>query len=129
VPGFEEGLQRYCNSWWRLDQAYRRCIFHARTYQQPTLLQAAAGVAGEPVREQRAAAAHQPLERSGESAQQLELERLPRQKEFHMRYVHAPLGAKSLKRLFVVISDALRYEAARDFADRLNSSGGQGLEG
>jgi uncharacterized protein (TIGR02687 family) len=51
---------------------------------------------------------------------------LSRQKEFHMRYVHAPLGAKNLKRLFVVISDALRYEAARDFADRLNSQAGKG---
>ena len=51
---------------------------------------------------------------------------LPRQKEFHMRYVHAPLSSKGLKRLFVVISDALRYEAARDFADRLNSQAGKG---
>jgi len=38
VPSFEEGLQRYCNGWWRLDQAYRCCIVHARTYQQPGLL-------------------------------------------------------------------------------------------
>lgn len=53
---------------------------------------------------------------------------LPRQKEFHMRYVHAPLSSKSLKRLFVVISDALRYEAARDFADRLNSQAGKGWQ-
>jgi hypothetical protein len=43
-----------------------------------------------------------------------------------MRYVHAPLSSKGLKRLFVVISDALRYEAARDFADRLNGQAGKG---
>jgi len=43
-----------------------------------------------------------------------------------MRYVHAPLSSKGLKRLFVVISDALRYEAARDFADRLNAQAGKG---
>lgn len=65
VPSFEEGLQRYCNGWWRLDQAYRRCIFHARTYQQPGLLK--------PLRDWLEAqyvnnvlfAPHQPLERSG----------------------------------------------------------------
>jgi uncharacterized protein (TIGR02687 family) len=45
-----------------------------------------------------------------------------------MRYVHAPLSSKGLKRLFVVISDALRYEAARDFADRLNSQAGKGWQ-
>ncbi|TGG84432.1 MAG: PglZ domain-containing protein, partial [Aphanocapsa feldmannii 288cV] len=45
-----------------------------------------------------------------------------------MRYVHPPLGSRSLKRLFVVISDALRYEAARDFADRLQNQPGKGWQ-
>lgn len=126
VPSFEEGLQRYCNGWWRLDQAYRRCIFHARTYQQPTLFK--------PLREwleaQYVNNVLLPLtNRWSDQVSQLSSwssNALPRQKEFHMRYVHAPLGAKSLKRLFVVISDALRYEAARDFANRLNSQAGKG---
>ena len=128
VPSFEEGLQRYCNGWWRLDQAYRRCIFHARTYQQPGLLK--------PLRDW--------LEAQYVNNVLLPLTNrwsdqvggltswgsgtLPRQKEFHMRYVHAPLSSKGLKRLFVVISDALRYEAARDFADRLNSQAGKGWQ-
>ena len=128
VPSFEEGLQRYCNGWWRLDQAYRRCIFHARTYQQPGLLK--------PLRDwlefqyvnnlllpltNRWSDQVAGLASWGSST-------LPRQKEFHMRYVHAPLSSKGLKRLFVVISDALRYEAARDFADRLNNQAGKGWQ-
>ena len=126
VPSFEEGLQRYCNGWWRLDQAYRRCIFHARTYQQPGLLK--------PLRDwleaQYVNNVLLPLTNRW-SDQVAGLSSwgsvtLPRQKEFHMRYVHAPLSSKGLKRLFVVISDALRYEAARDFADRLNSQAGKG---
>jgi uncharacterized protein (TIGR02687 family) len=126
VPSFEEGLQRYCNSWWRLDQAYRRCIFHARTYQQPGLFK--------PLREwlenQYVNNVLLPLtNRWSDQLSQLNTwssSTLPRQQEFHMRHVHAPLGSRSLKRLFVVISDALRYEAARDFADRLNSQAGKG---
>ena len=128
VPSFEEGLQRYCTSWWRLDQAYRRCIFHACTYQQPTLFK--------PLREwleaqyvnnlllpltNRWSDQVSPLSSWGSKT-------LPRQREFHMRYVHAPLSSKGLKRLFVVISDALRYEAARDFADRLNAQAGKGWQ-
>ncbi len=128
VPSFEEGLQRYCNGWWRLDQAYRRCIFHARTYQQPTLFK--------PLRDwleaQYVNNVLLPLTNSwSDQVRNLSSwgsSTLPRQKEFHMRYVHAPLGAKSLKRLFVVISDALRYEAARDFADRLNAQAGKGWQ-
>jgi hypothetical protein len=107
VPGFEEGLQRYCNSWWRLDQAYRLCIFHARTYQQPTLFKALR----EWLENQYVNNVLLPLtNRWSDQVSQLSSwssNALPRQKEFHMRYVHAPLGAKSLKRLFVVISDAL----------------------
>jgi uncharacterized protein (TIGR02687 family) len=129
VPSFEEGLQRYCNCWWRLDQAYRRCIFHARTYQQPGLLK--------PLRDwleaQYVNNVLLPLtNRWSDQVAGLTgwgSSTLPRQKEFHMRYVHAPLSSnKGLKRLFVVISDALRYEAARDFADRLNSQAGKGWQ-
>lgn len=128
VPSFQEGLQRYCNSWWRLDQAYRRCIFHARTYQQPTLFK--------PLREwlenQYVNNVLLPLtNRWSDQVSQLSTwssSTLSRQKEFHMRYVHAPLSSRGLKRLFVVISDALRYEAARDFADRLNCQAGKGWQ-
>ncbi|MCX5951604.1 MAG: BREX-1 system phosphatase PglZ type A [Cyanobacteria bacterium] len=128
VPNFEEGLQRYCNGWWRLDQVYRRCIFHARTYQQPGLLK--------PLRDWLEAQYINnvllPLtNRWSDQVAGLTSwgsTSLPRQKEFHMRYVHAPLSSKGLKRLFVVISDALRYEAARDFADRLNSQAGKGWQ-
>jgi uncharacterized protein (TIGR02687 family) len=128
VPSFEEGLQRYTNSWWRLDQAYRRCIVHARTYQQPGLFK--------PLREwlesQYVNNVLLPLtNRWSDHVSQLAAwssKALPRQQDFHMRYVHAPLGAKNLKRLFVVISDALRYEAARDFTDRLNAQAGKGWQ-
>ncbi|MCX5937419.1 MAG: PglZ domain-containing protein [Cyanobium sp. LacPavin_0920_WC12_MAG_62_9] len=128
VPSFEEGLQRYCNGWWRLDQAYRRCIFHARTYQQPGLLK--------PLRDwleaQYVNNVLLPLtNRWSDQVAGLASwgsSTLPRQQEFHMRYVHAPLSSKGLKRLFVVISDALRYEAARDFADRLNNQAGKGWQ-
>ena len=128
VPSFEEGLQRYCNGWWRLDQAYRRCIVHARTYQQPGLLK--------PLRDwleaQYVNNVLLPLtNRWSDQVAGLSSwgsSTLPRQKEFHMRYVHAPLSSKGLKRLFVVISDALRYEAARDFADRLNNQAGKGWQ-
>ena len=128
VPSFEEGLQRYCNGWWRLDQAYRRCIVHARAYQQPGLLK--------PLRDwleaQYVNNVLLPLtNRWSDQVSGLSSwgsNTLPRQQEFHMRYVHAPLSAKGLKRLFVVVSDALRYEAARDFADRLNSKAGKGWQ-
>ena len=128
IESFDAGLAGYTNTWWRLDQAYRCCVFHARTYQQPGLLK--------PLRDwlenQYVNNVLLPLTNrwSDQVARQAEWKSdlLPRQKEFHMRYVHAPLSSKGLKRLYVVISDALRYEAARDFADRLNCQAGKGWQ-
>ena len=47
---------------------------------------------------------------------------LPRQREFHARHV-APLLSKG-QRVFVVISDALRYEAAQELAQLLSQGKG-----
>ena len=128
VPSFEDGLQRYCNGWWRLDQAYRRCIFHARTYQQPGLLRSLRDW----LEAQYVNNVLLPLTNHwSDQVSRLDSwgsQHLARQREFHMRYVHAPLSAKGLKRLFVVISDALRYEAAREFADHLNGQPGKGWQ-
>lgn len=128
IESFDAGLAGYTNTWWRLDQAYRCCVFHARTYQQPGLLK----TLRDWLENQYVNNVLLPLTNrwSDQVARQAEWKSdlLPRQKEFHMRYVHAPLSSKGLKRLFVVISDALRYEAARDFADRLNCQAGKGWQ-
>ncbi|MFS6826122.1 BREX-1 system phosphatase PglZ type A [Cyanobium sp. ATX-6F1] len=128
VESLDAGLQQYISGWWRIDEAYRRCTFHARTYQQPGLLQ----------KLRHWVESHYvnnfllPLTNNWSDQvaglSQWRSQALPAQKEFHMRYVHAPLGSRGIKRLFVVISDALRYEAARDFADRLLNQPGKGWQ-
>jgi len=44
----------------------------------------------------------------------------PRQPDFYETFVAKPLKTTQLKRMFVVISDALRYEVAEEFTRRLN---------
>ena len=38
VQSFENGLQQYCNNWWRIDRTYRCCVFHTRSYRQPGVM-------------------------------------------------------------------------------------------
>ncbi|QNI70730.1 hypothetical protein CyaNS01_01598 [Cyanobium sp. NS01] len=128
VESFEAGLQHYTNSWWRIDAAYRRCTFHARAYQQPGLLQQLRHWVESHYVNNFLLPLTNHWSDHVAGLTQWRSDALPRQKEFHMRYVHAPLSSRGLKRLFVVISDALRYEAARDFAERLQNQPGKGWQ-
>ena len=121
VQSFENGLHQYCNNWWRIDRTYRRCVFHTRSYEQPGLMKPLK----EWVENQYINNALRPLTNNW-SDQVKDLTHwssvnLLSQKSFYTTYVHTPLTSSKLKRLFVVISDALRYEAAHDFVDRLKS--------
>ncbi|PLA73481.1 BREX-1 system phosphatase PglZ type A [Hydrogenovibrio sp. SC-1] len=51
---------------------------------------------------------------------QWQLPNKPRQPDFYKSFVAKPLKTTQLKRMFVVISDALRYEVAEEFTRKLN---------
>ncbi|WP_257264046.1 BREX-1 system phosphatase PglZ type A [Endozoicomonas sp. ONNA2] len=58
---------------------------------------------------------------SGESLlDKWQLSGVPRQNDFYDREVKARLKSKKAKRVFVIISDALRYEIARELGDTIN---------
>lgn len=46
---------------------------------------------------------------------------LPAQQEFYANNIHPHVGGSDRKRAFVIISDAFRYEAARELTESLNS--------
>ena len=128
VPSIDEGLKRYCNSWWKLDQAYRRFTFHERSYSQPGLMKSMRNwMEKQYVNNVLLPLTNHWSERVSEMSS-WSCKALEPQQQFHMRYVHSPLTSRGIKRLFVVISDALRYEAARDFADRLKAQSGKGWQ-
>ena len=128
VPSIDEGIKRYCNSWWRLDQAYRRFTYHERSYGQAGLMKSLRNwMEKHYVNNVLVPLTNHWSDRVSEMAS-WGSEALPPQQQFHMRYVHAPLSSKKRQRLYVVISDALRYEAAHDFADRLNAKAGKGWQ-
>ncbi|MCT0203819.1 BREX-1 system phosphatase PglZ type A [Synechococcus sp. CS-602] len=122
VASLDHGLQLYVERWWRIDQAYRLCITNLRAYGQPGLMEGLKGW----VENHYVNNFLLPLS-DGWSDQVAKLttwsaEALPRQQEFHARYVN-PLLAKG-QRMFVVISDALRYEAATELAQQLSQGKG-----
>lgn len=119
VESLDAGIRRYAQSWWKLDAAYRRCIYHLRRYQQVGLMA--------PI--QTWVESHYindfllPLaDRWSDEVQQTErwsCDDYAPQRRFFETWVE-PFRSRNQK-VFVIISDALRYEAASDFASRLNA--------
>lgn len=114
------GATKYVKSWWQLDAAYRRCMYHLRRYNQ---VQAMAPVQ-EWVESRYVNDFLLPLaDRWSDQVGRLdrwECAGLPSQRQFFERWV-APFVTRGQK-LFVIISDALRFEAAAEYAERLQSA-------
>ncbi|MCP9771674.1 BREX-1 system phosphatase PglZ type A [Synechococcus sp. Tobar12-5m-g] len=126
VASFDQGLQLYVERWWQLDQAYRLCIANLRAYGQPGLMEGLKGW----VENHYVNNFLLPLsDHWSDQVAKLttwQAEALPRQREFYARHVN-PVLAKG-QRLFVVVSDALRYEAARELAQKLTHGKGWSTE-
>jgi uncharacterized protein (TIGR02687 family) len=113
------GVSRYVGSWWRIDTAYRNCILHLRRYGQTQVMEQVA----QWVEKTYVNNFLLPLtDRWSDQVRRMttwECQGQTSQRQFFDNYVH-PFLAKGQK-VFVIISDALRYEAAAEFAQRLQS--------
>ena len=120
VDSVAGGFNRYVASWWRIDQAYRRCHWNLRRYGQVKLMEQIT----QWVEKSYVNNFLLPLgDRWSDQVRELaawECRGVTAQTQFFTHYVK-PFLAKNQK-VFVIISDALRYEAAADFAQRLRSA-------
>jgi len=111
------GARRYATTWWQIDREYRLAIHHLRLYGQTKVMESVRDW----VEKHYLNDFLLPLsERWSDKVARLEhwdCDGLPAQRRFFETYVQ-PFRTKGQK-VFVIISDALRYEAAAGFAQRL----------
>lgn len=117
IESFNAGLEKYATTWWRMDQLYRKFIYHFGESGQTTLLEElAARVEGLYVNEYLSKLAYRWQEwvdrkdewSAGSSSSQ---------QRFFTEFVQPQLGEG--RKVFVIISDALRYEAGRELLERI----------
>lgn len=119
VDSIDAGIERYRSKWWKIDRAYRRACYHLRRYGQVNVMERLAEWLG------KAYVNNFLLPLSDRWSDKVRLLDkwscgvLPSQNQFYQNYV-LPYLAKNQK-VFVIISDALRYESAAEFAERINS--------
>ena len=120
MEGIDSGLTRYVATWWRIDRAYRRCMVNVRLCGEVALTEKIEQWADRvyvnefllPLSDRWSDVVH--------TLKQWQSIQLPAQRAFFDHYVQ-PFRDKGQK-VFVIVSDALRYEAAVDFAEQLNAS-------
>lgn len=120
IDTVQSGVSRYVATWWRIDMAYRRFIVYLRRYGQVQLMEQISGWVNKAYLNNFLL----PLtDRWSDQVRRLEkwrCEGVTPQRRFFETYVQ-PFLSKNQK-VFVIVSDALRYEAAAEFAQRLQSA-------
>ncbi len=117
IESFDAGLTKYASTWWRIDQLYRHFIFHfTESAQTAVLEQLASRVEGLYVNEFLSKLAQRWQEWVDRCPQWASAE-IPSQRSLISRFVQPRLSEG--KKVLVIVSDALRYEAGRALLDRI----------
>ena len=120
VDSLASGISRYVANWWRIDMAYRRCTWHLRRYGHVQVMEQIAQWAERTYVNNFLLPLADCWSDAVASTDSWECPQIPAQRGFFEMYVE-PFRARGQK-VFVIISDALRYEAAAEFAQRLRSA-------
>ena len=119
MQSLSDGIQKYQNTWYRLDQHYRKFIFHVRASKQATLL-------GDLVEQIENLYSNNYLLTVNDHWQQVVDETqvwdaapVLRQNKFFNHWVNRYLNNNN--KVAVLISDALRYEIGKELADLIEN--------
>ncbi len=109
MTSMADGIQRYCQSWYRLDQLYRKFIFHLRQSGQTSLLGSLAEQIENLYSNNYLLKVNDTWQGVVDAASRWEAPPIPLQKSFYQTWVKKPFLDRD-KKVCVIISDALRYE-------------------
>ncbi len=119
VDSIASGLSRYEVSWWKIDQAYRLCCYHLRRYGQVNVMETLeTWVTKSYVTNFLLPLADRWSDQVRKLTKWEAAGALPQREFFDQRV--RPFQEKGQK-IFVIISDGMRYEAAADLAERIAS--------
>lgn len=112
MDSLADGVQKYATTWYRLDQRYRKFVYHLRESGQASLLSELARRIENLYSTNYLARLNDRWQRYVDDAQQWQAESVPLQRHFAKRYVQPFLERKA--KVCVLISDAFRYETGEE---------------
>ncbi|MGW3959131.1 BREX-1 system phosphatase PglZ type A [Amycolatopsis sp. NPDC005003] len=111
MQSFDDGLERYRDRWFRIDQLYRQFVFAARTAEYPKPLETLRGLVEKHYTNKYVYELGNAWQQQVDRVEKWRSIALYSQTAFYVRYVE-PLVRDGDKKAVVIISDALRYEVA-----------------
>jgi uncharacterized protein (TIGR02687 family) len=108
MDSLADGIQRYCNVWFRIDQLYRKFIYHVRMSGQTTLLSSLIDQIENLYSNNYLLRVNNRWQNHVDGTDKWDIPPIPLQKRFFDRWVQPFLNKDN--KVYVIISDALRYE-------------------
>jgi len=112
MDSLAEGVERYAVSWYRIDQLYRQFIYHVRRSGQTSLLGSLAGQVESHYSNNYLLKINDRWQQFVDEADQWAIPKVVPQNRFFNIWVKPFLKKK--KKVFVIVSDALRYEIGEE---------------
>lgn len=126
MDSLADGVQRYSQSWFQIDQLYRKFIFHARKSGQPSLMSALFEKIENLYTNGYLLKLGDRFQTFLDAAPRWEALPVPRQDGFFERWVR-PFLRKD-HRVCVIVSDAMRYEIGDELLSRIRQEDRYGAE-
>jgi uncharacterized protein (TIGR02687 family) len=112
MESLAEGVQRYAQRWYRLDQLYRKYVYHVVESGQVTPMQKLSDMMESRYTNSFLLPLNNQWQRLVDETDKWQAAPVTRQDQFFTHYVEPFL--KKEKKVFVVVSDALRFEAGQE---------------
>lgn len=118
MQSFDDGLDRYRRDWFHIDQFYRQFVYAARTAEYPKPLEILREQVEKRYTNKFLYQLGNAWQQQVDQARRWSSAELRSQTDFYNGYIE-PLVRDGDKKAVVLISDALRYEAAEELASRI----------
>jgi len=112
MQSLSEGVNRYTELWFRLDQLYRKFVYHVNQSGQTTIMQKLSDQVENLHSNNYLLPLNNNWQQLVDDAPKWQAPPIPIQSRFFIHYIKPFLGNR--KKVFVVISDALRYEIGQE---------------
>ncbi|SDT84909.1 BREX-1 system phosphatase PglZ type A [Desulfobacula phenolica] len=117
IESMDDGLTKYANYWYRLDQLYRKYIFHTRQSGEVSMLKALSDKVENMYSNNYLLTVNNNWQNQVDKCDCWGKTRIEFQRHFFQQQVVPFLNDK--KKVFVIISDALRYEIGHELLSRI----------
>ncbi len=118
VNNFQDGLQKYSSTWYKVDQYYRKVMYHARKAGVHPVIDGLVTLVENLYSNQFLTSVNNLWQEQVDRVDVWDSSPIPMQASFYERYVKPFLDDG--KKVYVVISDALRYEIGEELASTIN---------